>query len=144
METLTRERLKKLAEETTDLYEWTVVRDFATQMYGEGRVASVKIETYEEYDDENYSYPLGNITAYDKGGVELPFDHSLPFFATRAWRAQARYDYDNDFEVFKEVSMKGDERRQWILCDDLPQSEGRECTVVFDLTTIPSITLPVA
>src|SRR5262249_54875374 len=107
MGSLNRQQLTKLAEQATALAEWTTVRDFALQMYGD-KAVKVEIETYGEYNDEGGTdYYIENITAYDKDDKELSFDKMLPFFATKAWKDSAEAcesseddeeDTDNDMQ----------------------------------------------
>jgi hypothetical protein len=143
LQTWPRQQLLAFANSVVALADWAIVRDFAAQMYGEGRAAEVKIRTHEEYDDENYSYPIGKITAYDKDGNELAFDHSLPFFRTKAWKdSEAGYkDYDDDYRdfiAFKSLAMsdKVRQRGNWVLFGDLPV-ESHD----YDLTTPPQVSL---
>lgn len=147
--TLNRQQLKQLAEQATALAEWTLVRDFANQMYGEGRAAKVSIDTYGEYNDEGGTYyRIEDVTAYDKDGNVLRFDHSLPFFATKAWNNgiepyksdEGDEDHDDDLPLFKELYLNEEEQRQgWVVFDDLPCNEDGDTYI---LTTQPVLSLP--
>jgi hypothetical protein len=144
--TLTRQRLQQLAEEATALAEWTTVRDFALQMYGEGKAVKVEIETHGEYNDEGSTdYRINGITAYDKNGKELEFDHSLPFFATKGWNRHGDDNYNGDFQKLNDLWMDHEEKQRggWILIGDLPVDEHEGDDETYDLTTIPSLSLPV-
>ena len=148
MSQLSRQAALKLSQEAMAFSDWTTVRDFASQIYGENRAARVEIETHEHYDDENYSYPIGAITAYDGNGNEITPDYSLPFFQVKQWRGpksnegvQGIGDSDEEsfFDLFEYLSMPEQEKRRggWVLFDDLPvHSE------VYDLTSEPSLSLP--
>lgn len=146
--TLTRQRLQQLAEEATALAEWTVVRDWAAQMYGEDRAAKVQIDVYAQYNDETYDYPIGAITVHDKEGHELDPDYALPFFQTKPWQTLITKSYydeeDNIADVLENLGMTDEEKRRggWILLEDLPNSQ-EECSETYDLTKEPSLTLPV-
>jgi coenzyme F420-reducing hydrogenase alpha subunit len=155
---LTRQRLLQLAKEAKKLADWTMVRDFATQMYGEGKVVKVEIETYGEYNDEGgTNYHINGITAYDKDGNELELDYSLPFFATDGWKEIDGYAdisddededeaHDEDFSRLREVyfSKEDEQRGHWILIEDLPCDEHNGGNETYDLTTPPALTLPTA
>lgn len=145
--TLTRKELQKLAEEATALADWTTVRDFANQMYGEGKATKVELETYGEYNDEGGTdYHISAITAYDKDGHELHFDYGLPFFAMEGWKGTADCVEANDeegFDRFKEIYMTGkdEQRGNWILLEDLPVDEHEGTEETYDLTSPPVLTL---
>lgn len=143
LQTWTRQQLLAFAESVVALADWAIVRDFANQMYGPDKAVKVEIRTHEEYDDENYSYPIGAITAYDKDGKELAFDRRLPFFWTKAWKDSAdrwerachEWGYDNkDFRTFRDLLMSDKEKRGkgWVLFGDLPEKSHD-----YDLTTPP-------
>lgn len=148
MPQLSREQALKLSKEAEKLANWVVVRDFANQIYGENRVAKVEISTYEEYDDENYSYPIDRIAAYDGNGHEIHPDYSLPFFQIKQWRGfksneEARkFDEEEDdgfLDLFKELTLSHTEKqRGWILFKDLPAND-----YYYDLTEEPTLTLPI-
>ena len=141
--TLNRQRVLRLANKAMELSDWIKVNAFAAQIYGENKAVKVRIETYEEYDDENYSYPIGSIIAYDINGDDIPPDYTLPFFQTEEWQRSDKkhecyYDY-NFIEKLRDVSASAKRKDDWpwLLIDDLPDSNA-----TYDLTTVPSLTLP--
>jgi hypothetical protein len=138
LQTWTRQQLLQFAESVIALADWAIVRDFANQVYGEDRAAKVEIETHEEYDDENYSYPIGDITGYDQAGNELKFDRRLPFFKTKAWKDHMKTPYGDEFSNFKYFTMTLKEKhgKNWVLFDDLPVKDK-----TYDLTTPPQVSL---
>jgi len=138
---MNRQSLSKLAKEAKALYQWTTVRDFANQVYGEGKAAKVEIETYGEYNDEGgTNYRIESIEAYDKDGNELDIDYSLPFFQTKLWRDSV--DEDEDFCYnYSEIcwGMTDEDHEKWVCFDDLPVNDEGE---TFDLTVEPKLSLP--
>lgn len=141
---MNRQSLSKLAEEAKALSEWTTVRDFANQVYGEGKAVKVEIETYGEYNDEGCTdYRIESIEAYDKDGDELDIDYSLPFFQTKAWMDHAEEDMeDEDFLYnYKEASWRisDEDCDKWVFFDDLPVNDEGE---TFYLTVEPKLSLP--
>ena len=135
--TLNRQSLSKLAKEAKALSEWTTVRDFANQVYGEDKASKVEIETYGEYNDEGgTNYHIESINAYDKDGDELDIDYSLPFFQTKLWKDSV--DEDEDFRYnYSEICCITDEDHQkWVFFDDLPVNDEGE---TFDLTVEPKL-----
>lgn len=81
MQPLSREQIETLAQEYTRLAEWTTIRDFCTQVYGQGRTAKVEIEIDSEYNDEGgYDYSVSSLTATSASGEELEFNLALPFW----------------------------------------------------------------
>lgn len=142
--TLTSERLKLLAREATALAEWTTVHDFATQIWGD-QATRVEIETYGVYNDEGGTdYRIDGIIAYDKDGNVLSADLSLPFFATEACK---EWDKDaSDTDNLKGIWMDGEKKLRggWILLEDLPVDEHEGSGKTYDLTSPPSLSLPIA
>jgi hypothetical protein len=139
--TLSRQSLSKLAKEAKALSEWTTVRDFANQVYGEGKAAKVEIETYGEYNDEGgTNYHIESINAYDKDGNELDVDYSLPFFQSEKWKRSIDEEEDEDFlDIYREIYWSSDEEHdKWVFFDDLPVSDEGE---TFDLTVEPKLSL---
>ena len=137
--TLNRQRLSKLAKEAKALSEWTTVRDFANQVYGESKAAKVEIETYGEYNDEGgTNYHIESINAYDIDGNELDVDYSLPFFQTKLWKDSV--DEDEDFRYnYREIcSMTDEDHDKWVFFGDLPVNDEGE---TFDLTAEPTLSL---
>lgn len=162
---LTREQLKQLTEEYQELENWTVVRDFCGQVYGEGVVAKFEIETYGEYNDEGGTdYRVESVTAADAQGEVLGFDLSLPFWV----HVLAENDDENEDEEAVEEEDKDEDDRQdaaldalkdwycysdedkaikaankWVEWSDLPCDEHEGGTEEYDLTTSPTISFPV-
>lgn len=142
---MNRQSLSKLAKEAKALSEWTTVRDFAGQVYGEGKAAKVEIETYGEYNDEGGTdYRIESIKAYDKDGDELDIDYSLPFFQTKIWKDYAEEDMEEDEDFlynYKEASWYtsriSEDRDKWVFFGDLPVTDE-----TFDLTVEPTLSLP--
>jgi hypothetical protein len=145
---LNRQQVLKLAEEATKLADWMQVHAFASQVYGENKAVKVRIETYEEYDDENYGYPIGDITAYDVNGNTISPDYALPFFQTEEWQEASKGYEDNDEDseygpstfVEKLRDIPNLTRKQnwpWLHINDLPSNDK-----TYDLTITPSLTLP--
>lgn len=145
---LSRQQARDLAREAKELADWTVVRDFASQIYGENKAAEMRIETHEEYDDENYSYPIGFIAAYDSEGKQLAPDRSSPFFQTEQWQ-QAEHSANSEeaslywpdedvslADVLKKIRVTPTRRESlsWIFLDDLPAN-----SKTYDLTTAPGL-----
>lgn len=136
--TLSRQSLSKLAKEAKALSEWTTVRDFANQVYGEGKAAKVEIETYGEYNDEGgTNYHIESINAYDKDGNELDVDYSLPFFQSKSWKEYAEDD-ESFLYNYREAYNDSDENDKWVIFEDLPVNKYGE---TFDLTVEPKLSL---
>jgi hypothetical protein len=138
--TLNRQNLAKLAEEATALAQWTTARDFANQVYGEGKAVKVEIETYGEYNDEGGTdYHIEAINAYGEDGNDLDVDYSLPFFQSKAWK-NSSIEEDEDFICnYKEIyKIPDEERDKWVFFDDLSVNDDGE---TFDLTVEPKISL---
>lgn len=136
-------QLAKLAKEVTKLAEWTTVRDFATQMYEEGKVARVSIDTYGEYDDEGGTdYRIEDITAYDASGNVLEFDLSLPFFSSKHWTDEEYRDagdFDDPMRQFLDIYLWRSEDKQnnvFVFKADLPVEDA-----TYDLTAVPVISV---
>lgn len=139
--TLNRQSLSKLAKEATALAQWTTVRDFANQVYGEGKAASVEIETYGEYNDEGgTNYHIEGINAYDKDGNELEADYSLPFFASKTWKETIEEEDEEGFlSNYKEIyGIEDEDRNKWVFFEDLTVKDDGE---TFDLTVEPKLSL---
>ena len=146
---LNRRQALKLAAEATEFADWMQVRAFAEQIYGENKAVRVRIEIYEEYNDETYEYPIGRIVAYDINNNVVSPDYALPFFQTEEWQKASKYyeDDEDDEEyglhsfVSKLREIPSSARKQqnwpWLLIDDLPDN-----SKTYDLTTMPSLTLP--
>lgn len=139
--TMSRQNLTRLAKEAKKLAEWTTVRDFANQVYGEGKAAKVEIETYGEYNDEGgTNYHIEAIDARDKDGNRLEVDYTLPFFALEEWKDDVEEDEDFLYN-YKEVCIyKDEEKDKWVLFDDLPVNDYGE---TFDLTVEPKLSLSI-
>jgi hypothetical protein len=150
MPQLSRQQATRLSLEAKMLAAWAVVRDFASQVYGENRVAKVEIATHEEYDDENYSYPIGRIAAYDGNGREIQPDYTLPFFQLKQWKGPKNNEEPHDtseneneddtfLDLFKDLSLSHTEKQRgnWVLFGDLPDDDH-----YYDLTEEPVLSLP--
>lgn len=164
---LTREQLKQLTEEYQELENWTTVRGFCNQVYGEGVVAKFELETYGEYNDEGGTdYRVQSISAIDAQGKDLEFDLSLPFWVYVLAEAEKdsedeeseeeeKQDENDDdkqdaaLDVLKEWSCYSDEDKalkaanEWVEWEDLPCDEHNGDTEEYDLTTQPAISFPV-
>ena len=139
--TLSRQSLLILAKEAKKLSEWTTVRDFANQVYGENKAAKVEIETYGEYNDEGgTNYCINSIDVYDKDGHRLDVDYSLPFFQSETWKRSIDEENDEDFLCnYQEIYWSSDEEHdKWVFFDDLPVNDEGE---TFDLTVEPKLSL---
>ncbi len=139
---LNRQQLQRLAREARDLADWTTIRDFARQMYGE-TTRTVCIHVYSEWSEDSTIY-LGTfieeVAAYNEAGQELLFDLSLPFFQCDAWRRAKGEDDGDDLGRYKAMTwLEGEElqRDTWILFGDLPAVDA-----TYDLSVIPSLFLP--
>lgn len=156
MQAWTRQQLVKLALEAKTLADWITVRDFATQIYGEGKAVKVEIETYGEYNDEGSTdYSVDSVTAYDKDGKRLAYDLSLPFWK-QSDLLKEYLDGDEDEDDLQEAARQAlkewypwkDEekalikRQNWVKWGDLPVDvhEGEDET--YDLTVMPELSLP--
>lgn len=136
---LNRQSLSKLAKEATVLAQWTTVRDFANQVYGEGKAASVEISTYGEYNDEGgTNYHIEAIDARDKDGNRLDVDYTLPFFTLEAWKDDIEEDEDFLYNYREVYLYKDEDKEKWVLFEDLPVNDYGE---TFDLTTEPKLSL---
>ena len=135
--THSRQSLSKLAKEAKALSEWTTVRDFANQVYGENKAAKVEIETYGEYNDEGgTNYHIESINAYDKNGNEIDIDYTLPFFQTKLWKDSVDENEDFRYNYSEIWRMTDEDHEKWVFFDDLPVNDEGE---TFDLTVEPKM-----
>lgn len=136
---LSRQQLLKLSQTSKALADWTTVRDFAAQIYGEGKTAKADIDTYGEYNDEGgTNYYVESLTATDAEGEELDPDLSLPFFQTKSWKESSEYCEDEEFlSRLKELYLTKEERTTFVDFDELPREDS-----VYDLTAPPLLALP--
>jgi hypothetical protein len=139
---LTRAQVQQLANESTTLIDWMLIRDYCTQMYGGGRVAKVEIEIDGEYNDEGgTNYYIESVAAYDANGARVPYDLSQPFWSSETvlyWeRVYTQYDEDDEelhpITFLRDLVLK--EEETWLLLEDLPCNEDESNT--YDLTTMP-------
>ena len=147
-DTLTRSQLNQIVEEYTKLRDWVIVRDFCNQVYGEGVVNSLTLETYGEYNDEGGTdYSVESI--YPE--PEVDYDLSLPFWKYLLARNEGSHpgSFDDDAQEWAK-ELLGDwygelkdksliESNHWVQWDELPTSESND----YDLTQQPIITFPV-
>lgn len=144
---LTRSQLSQLVEEYKDLRDWTIVRDFCIQAYGEGKVDKFIIETHGEYNDEGGTdYDVESIYAESAEADEVEFDLTLPFWL------EILKDVDstegrNDPESIQEAALEAlrdywrprDEASQWVYWEELPCDVHEGGSTSYDLTGPPHV-----
>jgi len=132
---MNRKQLKQTAQAYKDLEEWTTVRDFCQQVYGEN-VATFEIRTCGEFNDEGgLNYHIDDCTAYNSQGNEIAFDLSLPF-----WQQSCFDDLrKEDASTLRLALMEWfplEEGDTWVVWEELPIKEDGQ---VFDLTKKPIV-----
>jgi hypothetical protein len=119
--TLTRNQLTQLVEEYQKLRDWAIVRDFCNQVYGEGKVHEITLETYGEYNDEGGTdYRVEAVTANDKNGEPIEFDLSLPFWKVVQPDIDNNSDEDDIGQILQDWYPDKSNTGEWLTWAELP------------------------
>jgi hypothetical protein len=145
--TWTRAELSQLVEEYQKLRDWTIIRDFCVQAYGENKVATMEIETYGEYNDEGGTdYRIDALYARNASGEKVVFDFSLPF-----WQ-QVLEDQETSLGELEEDALyhlrewynkKPTEPSLWVTWEELPYDIHEGGTDSYDLTQPPTVSFAI-
>ncbi len=144
---LTRIQLVQLVEEYQKLRDWVTVKDFCNQVYGEGKVAQLEIETHGQYNDEGgTNYSVESIYATNVSEDEIDFDLSLPFWQTILKDQEVSDSIENDEDTalytLKDWYPIGDDKavaeaNGWVQWDELPCDE--DSSESYDLASSPRV-----
>lgn len=153
---LTRKQLEQLTEEYQSLEDWMTVRDFCNQVYGPGKVASLEVETYGEYNDEGGTdYSVSSVTAKDAQGEDVEFDLTLPFWTqpyfVEIFRGktdvedamEAALDALKDYDPWRKEDKDLAEQHGWVIFSNLPCDVHEGGDETYNLTQEPTISFPV-
>lgn len=139
----TKEQARTYSQQFCALSDWLYVKQYADQVYGIDKAATVEIETYGDSNDEGgTNYSIEGIFAYGDDRQCIHPDTSTPFMKLVMADALEVEDDEDDFkEEIKEFCCYGKKEGDpdYVLWYDLPVDPIDGESGTFNLRTMPIV-----